>query len=306
MSRKSQWEAMLCQIGLPPDEIRRVIAAAVEADPSTRRAYVSWILGRFRAGEVRLPEDARAIRQLLEDWDRVKSQPALDGVRDITRHGYQTVAAFVRDALNRPSGRQRLALVKREGTEEVFNTGRYRGLKVTTPAAAAAHAIGTKWCTSDPDYAAAYLAKGPLYVILKDGRIHAQAHPCTFTIRDTADRPLWPDPDLLATLMHAIGPAGFLFTAYLETGRCYRERDFAGLAWLLQNFAGMNLLSFPLSYLPDSWIRRLWLVFGVTRVTWVWLRAARPKEPDYWAQTECLAFLRELRFERGERPALER
>jgi hypothetical protein len=300
MRRKSQWENMLKGYAAA----RELVSAAAAADPTPTRAYVTWILRQFRAGEVRLPDDGPSVRRLLVGWERVKGRPAFTGTRDINRYSYRLLEGLVREASGQASERERLVQAKREGAEQVSAAGRYRALKVTTPAAASAYARATRWCTAEMRLAAGYLAQGPLFVILRDGHTYAQAHPATCELRDTADRPLRPDADLTAALLAVNAPDEFFFSRRREARRCYRKRDFTTLCDLLRSFAGMSLLSVPLSYLSDAWIRLLWQIFRVGRASWAWLKAGRPGEPG-WAYTEwwqAMAFLVELRQERTRRP----
>jgi hypothetical protein len=190
----------------PPEQAAGWIEAAIQADPTSRHAYVAWVLGQVRDGVIRLPEDMLAVKELLTRWEQLKATDTTSGDRDINRHGYYGLRRLVERAALKESRRKQEMQIKQQGVETIYYEGRYRILQITKPAAAAAMARGTRWCTSEPEEAARYLAAGPFYLILRDGIRIALVHLRAGAMCDEQDARLIPDAELAAILENLLRP----------------------------------------------------------------------------------------------------
>jgi hypothetical protein len=204
-AHRKQWLSMLK--GHPSEEARRLLEAAIQADPTSGQIYVSWVLGEFRAGVISLPENAPAVRDLLTRWEEVKGADTFTGDRDINRYSYYGLRRLVERPPLRQSQRQREKQTKQQGVETVYEAGRYRIVKVITPAAAMALARGTRWCTHRLMNAEEYLEYGPLYMVFRDGVRFAQIHLWAGEMKDERDARIAPDPELAGILERSVQPA---------------------------------------------------------------------------------------------------
>jgi hypothetical protein len=202
-ARRTQWLAILKRYR--PDEARRLLQAAIAADPTAGQGCVTWILRQLRDQYIELPASAEQagplarVRDLLVRWQEVKAAGTFAGAADINAHNYYGLRALVERAERAPrpvSMRQQQKQIKRQGTETVYEGGRYRIVRVTDPETAVALARGTRWCTSNVCHAEDYLEAGPLHMVLRDGVRYAQLHVPAGALRDEQDRQIVPDTEL--------------------------------------------------------------------------------------------------------------
>lgn len=322
--RKAQWLGMLRGHGA--GEAGRLVEQAGAADPTPGKGYTAWILKQVKAGEVRLPEDADAVRRLLAAWEEVKARCTGPGGRDIHRHGYRELASLVRRAEGTASRRQRELTAKREGARVVGRDGEFRVVEVTAAEAAAIYSRGTRWCTADPEAAAGYLGTGRLYVLFDGGRRLALAHWATGQLRDVRDRPAVLPAGLKRLLRRATGrrvgpgregrmqrlagllgaPAGRAAEAWRELVRdCYAAHDFVVLGCVLRFFPEAGLTEVCLDYLNTGLVRLLWYVFWMPPADRIEMGSRPPLGDSRLGrrrQREFLAFFEELRQVKAGRP----
>lgn len=164
------------------------INLAIAADPTPNKQYVGWIFRELINNRLRLPEDAPVTQQQLTLFN--KSKTVLKGLGkelDINKYDRPTLWQTLAAIEGATSKRQEKAKIKQEGAEKLYEDGEWLVIKMLKPAACEYYARGTKWCTSDPETAAKYLAHGPLFMIYRNGQIYAQAHVESGQLMDPQD-----------------------------------------------------------------------------------------------------------------------
>jgi len=184
---------------------------ATHADPTKKKTYTQWILGQYKAKNIR-QEDVGRVHSVLTNFEKYKSRLTN---KDINQ--YDTINA-VSQAIHPHLG---TAATRTEESQETISKGRTlvhdngKGLKVyrleRTPEGKKAsqeiygggHELGgthTSWCTaarSKDCMFDKYSENTPLHVIhTPTGNVY-QAHPETGQLMDKGDEPITPaNPDI--------------------------------------------------------------------------------------------------------------
>jgi hypothetical protein len=163
---------------VPEEDIRKLVTL----DP-TGGKYLEWLVRNH--GEISPFMDSmhglKTIRTALVFYDKVKRSPVLleymDLPSDINRihinELYLAWAKYKKHDLR--SEREKIENAKKLGSKVIYDKNGYKIIKIEgnneyTTLAACMYAKGTKWCTSEGGTASSYLARGPLYVVFKDGQ----------------------------------------------------------------------------------------------------------------------------------------
>lgn len=152
----------------------RVIRQIADIDPTTQKAYITWLLHRYRVEPEAIPIDNPAeLRDALHLFDQKKNRHGFVGQRDIM--AFKTVAEFL----------EAVEANRTDGMEVINHRGAYKLYNVTTGRAARKLAIGlgrsfnqkqTTWCTVAEETAEGYIADGPLLVVTNGNDSYVQAH----------------------------------------------------------------------------------------------------------------------------------
>jgi hypothetical protein len=167
------------------------IAQIAQADPTTSKTYITWLLRQTQAGNIEPEEDAETLRDTLAQFDQFKRRNNWQGERDINR--YQA-AADLYDQVERyhqqnPQGRPGQGQQNPQGIgREVGRSGPYRMYEISTPEQAMQAAQGTAWCVSGRETARRYLGRGTLHMLTKNGRPYVLIDLSTGQARNTHDR----------------------------------------------------------------------------------------------------------------------
>lgn len=177
-----------------PEVTDKQLALLSKADPTPGKSHVPWLAKLLKAGRIRLPEDAARSKRVLRRLEDLKTQRVITGEpANISRH--QSLGD-VEDLLALYKGRQSKESAWRAGEavgeEQVIDDPPYSVLKIATPEVAAKLCRGTQYCVKDPRWSKSYLARGALYLVLKDGERVALLHGPTGSAKDPSDRDLQP------------------------------------------------------------------------------------------------------------------
>lgn len=191
-----------------------VIEQLAKADPTgNNHKYLQWIVNMYVKGQFKL-EDVKRLQADVREFERVRSHLEL---KDINQYKTLKDLYAVLDPLegkevisNKEADRQAEAKFYESGQAKLLH--RSEGLKLIelhSTEASTFFGRGTKWCTAgnENNMFDTYYAKGPLYVIIKNGE-KFQFHFETAQFMDAQDTAL--DSDQLAEL-RAIPVIGDLF-----------------------------------------------------------------------------------------------
>lgn len=170
---KDQIDNAVPELNMTAEDIKAVLVAARKA---CRNMYKPWLLKQWVSGQVILPEDTPRVIQvvnLFTVWRKKHELFKDKTVSDYTFHELEDAIDTIRKsdiAQDDLSGLS--AYTELEGVEIARRSGSYVCVSVSNKYSLAKFADGsigpeTNWCTKQPDTAASYLRKGPLYVILK-------------------------------------------------------------------------------------------------------------------------------------------
>lgn len=174
-------------------DIQKVIDLVTAADPTPNKKYTEWIFREFINNRMRLPEDAPIVKQQLDFF--TKSRAALKrmgkpvDITTYTRPQLWELLQELEQSGDTDSNRQKEIKLKAHGAKKIYDDGNWTIIEMTTPDVCSYYARGTKWCTSDPETAAQYLAEGPLYIFYKQNKPYAQLHIQSEQFMDPIDRP---------------------------------------------------------------------------------------------------------------------
>lgn len=167
-----------CQGMKTQQEVDGYLSAAADCDP-TNGKYIEWILNNIRDRNIRLPEDAEKILNILNDFNKRKTRltekdihrynpnslyRALNEIDTVTRG--QRKAAY-RGNLVVPPGAEILDIDASNGPQDLVV------MRLNNAAATMTIASGTNWCVANEGSANDYLEAGPLYAFYKNGKKHA-------------------------------------------------------------------------------------------------------------------------------------
>jgi hypothetical protein len=167
-----------CQGMKTQQEVDGYLSAAADCDP-TNGKYIEWILNNIRDRNIRLPEDAEKILNILNDFNKRKTRltekdihrynpnslyRALNEIDTVTRS--QRKAAY-RGNLVVPPGAEILDIEAPVGSRDLVV------MRLNNASATMTIASGTNWCVANEASANDYLEAGPLYAFYKNGKKHA-------------------------------------------------------------------------------------------------------------------------------------
>lgn len=148
-----------------------------DADPTPSGSYSKWILDLLLKENIDLPEDAGKLRDILENYHRVKPRLPLDQRQIKFFNTYQHLREVLIPLL--PELRSRSELT-REGTKliarEEINEALYELYQLTTVEATTQAAKNTGWCVCEASTARSYLRRGLLFLIQRNGERHVLSH----------------------------------------------------------------------------------------------------------------------------------
>lgn len=175
-------------------EITDKINLAAAADPTPNKKYINWVFRELIKSRIRLPEDAPVVQQQLGTFE--KSKPVLKRLGkelNIDKYDKNQLWQTLGELGGATSVRQEKQAIKQEGAKEIYDDGEWLVMQMTKGEACSFYARGTKWCTSDPKTANAYLAEGPIYIIYHNKQIYAQFHIESEQFMDPQDVAIHPD-----------------------------------------------------------------------------------------------------------------
>ena len=192
--------------------IKQQIDTIAQADPSSNKQYTNWLVNQVLNNRLRLPEDKGIIEPDLRIFDDFKKRKLIKGDEANIDKYDRTQFHILVDRLkekNIKSKRQEKIEMK-SGAEKLYQDETWMIIKATTEEACIAYGKGTKWCTAalKNNMANEYLAKGPIYIIYKEGKPYAQVHSQSKQFMDIYDNEIEPNtfPDDLAEILHEVLP----------------------------------------------------------------------------------------------------
>jgi hypothetical protein len=127
------------------------------------------LIKQWRDGTANFPEDTEKLSNSLTIFHAKKTRLQ---EKDINRYSPDSLATALEQELKLTQKELKAAqhgsLVLPPGAELVLESGPYQFVKVTTAEATTQLASRTEWCVANTPHAAAYLRKGPLYLVYKD------------------------------------------------------------------------------------------------------------------------------------------
>lgn len=167
------------------------------ADPTTDHSYYlaiyRWLNGNKDPKVDRsaiFPEDINKVKEVLEHYNKNKARYK---TKFVTRYrSFHELQSEYLKLVPQKSERQRMAEIKARGAEKLLDSPQWLVIKITEPDAACLYAKGTRWCTSDEEYASHYIRKtGALYVFFEKRLGHKYQADGEFDqIMDAEDRPV--------------------------------------------------------------------------------------------------------------------
>jgi hypothetical protein len=129
------------------------IPSFVEADPSGKGDFLTWICRMVRDGHLRFPEDVSKVKERLAQFTQLKRTPAFTGAKDINAYkSYGELAQTIDANMGVKSKGQQTRDAQMNGVEDLGTFGYFNVLRVTTPEAGAKLFRGTDWCVKDPEF----------------------------------------------------------------------------------------------------------------------------------------------------------
>jgi len=157
------------------EEADTIINEANSVDPTgSLGEYTWWIVKQLIHKNLIFPEDKDKVKESLSIFHKLKlaKTPGIEfNIDKYSKYGdlaeviYKYKSGEI-DVSKKELKRKELE----EGVETVYQDKTYTVLKLTTKEAALKYSQGTEWCTRFPNYASSYIASGPLYLILKNGK----------------------------------------------------------------------------------------------------------------------------------------
>ena len=157
------------------EEADTIINEANSVDPTgSLGEYTWWIVKQLIHKNLIFPEDKDKVKESLSIFHKLKlaKTPGIEfNIDKYSKYGdlaeviYKYKSGEI-DVSKKELKRKELE----EGIETVYQDKTYTVLKLTTKEAALKYSQGTEWCTRFPNYASSYIASGPLYLILKNGK----------------------------------------------------------------------------------------------------------------------------------------
>jgi len=164
------------------------IRDAAEADPTTEKKYLGWILRLLKKQDIIIPEDSEKIHDILITFDKLKSSPRFTSPKDINQYrSFSDLAQVIRESKGQESKEHKKQIEEKEGQQKIYDDGAYAVVKTTTPAAImriCEDYDAQGWCVRYPERAKEYSEQGPLYMIFKGGEPYVLAHPESGQLKD--------------------------------------------------------------------------------------------------------------------------
>lgn len=223
-----------------------------EIDPTNSGEYVPWLLKLVKTKDVRLPEDAEKLNELLVVFHHYKRRfpPEL---RDINR--YKSHADLYK-AIRQLFPTTDDGLVLDENFKLVGEVPPYSLYEVTDRKTVQKMGKNTNWCTKAKEVAEEYLKQGPLYLILMNGEKFGQVHFETAEVKDLENKTIASETGLLRRLLKSVGERYYYLIDWLNEEE---KQDFA--KWLLARVAQGEVINdtweniYKLEVITDSELR---------------------------------------------------
>ncbi len=169
---KQQIDTAASKLNISPEELLKLVN---KADPTKEKKFEAWLIKQLVFKNIRLPEDAPRIKQVLENFIDLSNKNQLKQ-RDIQR--YKTIQdleteidAIKETEVTEETSEKLKEYLSLPGVSILGQNKEWLILSVKEPESASTLALGTKWCTSNPETAKNYiLANKGLYVVFaKEG-----------------------------------------------------------------------------------------------------------------------------------------
>lgn len=196
---------------LSPTEVE-LLPLLAEIDPTPTGEDVPWLLKLVRTSDIRLPEDADKLNDLLITFHQNKHKLQPDQ-RDINRYKthsslYQTLKSLYPKTED--------GLVLDENFRFVGEVPPYQLYEVTDRKSVQKMAKNTNWCVRAKRAAEEYLKRGPMYLILKNGEKFGAVHFESEEVMNVDDEPLDPKKKNIKKLLRLVGVDYYHLTKWLD------------------------------------------------------------------------------------------
>lgn len=198
---------------LSPSEVS-LLPELAEIDPTQSGEYVPWLLRMLKRSDIRLPEDAEKLNELLIVFHQNKRKLPSEQ-RDINR--YKTHGELYK-ALKALFPTTDDGLVLDETFRFVGEVPPYQLFEVVDRRSVQRMGENTNWCTKAKDVAEKYLLHGPLYLILKKGRKFGQVHFELQQVMNVDDEPIGPKTKGIKKLLRLAGNRYYYLREWLTKG----------------------------------------------------------------------------------------